>query len=52
MRYEIADFKVKALVQANPTFFRAFTEASKESAFTGFPVLEKVVRIASNELGI
>jgi len=52
MRYEILDLKVKALVRANPTFFRAFVEASKESNFQGFAVLEKVVRIAGNELGI
>ena len=52
MRYEILDLKVKALVRANPTFFRAFVEASSESDFTGFKVLEKVLTIARAELGI
>lgn len=52
VRYEILDLKVRALVRANPTFFKAFVEASQDSDFTGFKVLYEVLRLARSELGI
>jgi hypothetical protein len=52
MRYEILDPKLRALVRANPSFFRAFVEASEDSDFTGFEVLHEVLRFARTELGI
>ena len=51
MRYTILDLKVRALVRANPTFFRALVYATEDSNFAGnFQVLREVVKIARQEL--
>jgi hypothetical protein len=50
MRYEILDFKARAFVRSNPTFFRAFVGASEGANFTGFGALKAVVDLARDEL--
>ncbi|HVP46481.1 MAG TPA: hypothetical protein VMT32_07855, partial [Bryobacteraceae bacterium] len=52
MRYEINPLKVRSLVRANPTFFRALISASEEANFTGFEVLKQVLALARRELAI
>jgi len=50
MRYEINGVKVRALVRANPTFFKACVGASEGANFTGFAVLKAVFDLARDEL--
>jgi len=50
MRYEILDLKVRALVRANPTFFKAFAGAAEGGNFAGFEVLKQVVMLVRDEL--
>ena len=51
IRYEVNGLKVRALVRANPSFFRAFVGASKGADFSAFEVLKQVLRIAGDEIG-
>jgi hypothetical protein len=52
MRYEVLELKVRALARANSTFFNAFIGATETSDLTGFPVLERVLAFAREELAV
>lgn len=52
MRYEILPAKVRGLVQANPTLFKAFASASQTSNFKGFELRQQILAIAHEELGL
>jgi hypothetical protein len=52
MQYAILDSKVRALVRANKTFFKALVGAPEDSNLDGFPVLQQVLMLARDELGI
>ena len=49
MWYEILESKVRALVRANPTFFRALAGATEAADFGGFEVLKRVLTLARDE---
>jgi hypothetical protein len=50
MRYLALQPKVRQLVQANPTFFRAFTHATEEANFSGLELLKEILAVARDEL--
>jgi len=50
MRYEILDLKLRALVRANKTFFKAFVGAAEGDNLDDFPVLKQVLTLARDEL--
>jgi len=51
------DLKIRSLVRANPTCFKAFAKAAEGTKdyvwnFGGFQVLRKVLMMARDELGV
>jgi hypothetical protein len=52
MRYEVLRPKARALVRANPTFFRAFIHAAGDADYSGFEPLGLVMKVARAELGV
>lgn len=51
LRYEVNSAKVRALVSANPTFFRAFIDSTEGASFSGLEAIEQVLTLARSQLG-